>query len=334
MLWQVEITNVALIDFLCIEFGAGMNVLTGETGAGKSIIIDSINAVLGGRINKELIKTGCESASVTAVFIDKSVELNDYLTDIGISTEEDGTIVITRDFSLQGRNVCRVNGKIVTVTVLKEIGKLLIDIHGQHDNQSLLNEENHIKLLDTFGGNELIALKSEYSGLLSSYKEICSEINKINGDARAREQRTDLLKYQVNEIRKAELKEDEEEELLSKRKIINSAEKIISALNLAFEALYETNDETNTAYDLIKLAEKSVLPVARLDEKYENIRSRLEELSYNIEDIADIIRIERDKVDFEPGEAEEIDDRLDLIHSLKRKYGQNIKEILEYCESS
>jgi DNA repair protein RecN (Recombination protein N) len=190
LLQQLEIHNVALIDRVGIELGNGLNVLTGETGAGKSIIIDSINAILGERLSKDLIRTGKEKAVVEAVFQIDNEKLRDIFEESGIEPEEDGTLIISREFSLSGKNTCRINGKMVTVSMLKDIGGRLVDIHGQHDNQSLLRTESHINLLDSFGGEKINSLKNKYLKLLNEYKEIKSKLRSITGDQNDRERKS------------------------------------------------------------------------------------------------------------------------------------------------
>ena len=221
MLVQLEIRNIALIDHVSIELTRGLNVLSGETGAGKSMIIDSINAILGGRISKDIIRTGREKASVQAVFVVEKEKVGDLLDSYGIDAEEDNTLVVSREFNINGKNICRINGKIVTVSMLKELGERIIDVHGQYDNQSLLKTENHIKLLDSFGGEYIDKLKQEYTEALQVYKSINNRIRNLSGNAGERERRIDLLKYQIDEIRKAKLRIGEDEELSRQRLLLS-----------------------------------------------------------------------------------------------------------------
>ena len=224
MLIQLDIHNVALIDELNIELGGGLNVLTGETGAGKSIIIDSINAVLGERISRDIIRTGTDKAVVEAVFQTKSDRLGDIFDEMGMEPEEDGILILSREITRAGRNTCRVNGAMVPVSFLKRIGERLIDLHGQHDNQSLLKTEKHIELLDSFGGENINRLKQEYSALLGQYRETGARLRELSGDPGERERKIDLLKYQIDEIEKAKLKEGEEEDL-NRQKLLNNPRK-------------------------------------------------------------------------------------------------------------
>lgn len=332
MLLQLEINNIALIEKVSIEMGKGLNILTGETGAGKSIIIDSINAILGARIPKDLIRTGTEKALVEAIFQVDNERLADLFESIGIEPEEDGTLIISREFTLSGKNTCRVNGKMATVSMLKEIGERIIDIHGQFDNQSLLRTENHIELLDSFGGGQIGILKREYSSLLAEYKGIKSKLNEISGDKRERERKIDLLQFQIDEIKKARLKTGEEEELNKQRLILANSEKIINALSYAYDLLFSSGNNKSSASDGINAALSELNNITRIDEKFGDIIKRLEDLSYQLEDIIHDIREERDNIEYNPELLEQIEERLDLIFKLKRKYGSSIEEVLEYCK--
>lgn len=339
MLLQLEISNIALIDYLNIEFKEGMNVLTGETGAGKSIIIDSISAILGGRMPREIIRTGRDSAQVTAIFQIHNQNLDQLLKESGIIPEDDGTLIIFREFNNQGRNLCRVNNKIVTVSFLKEISPFLIDIHGQHDNQSLLRTENHIMLLDSFAAPDLQVLNEEYKACLEEYKNIGKELRALYGDEGERERRIDLLKFQINEINEANLKLQEDEELESRKNILQSAEKISAALNLAYEMLYsgdggDSDGIMMSAYDNINSAAKEIESISNLKDDYNNILSRINGIGYELEDIARDIRENLDEIEYDPYEIEQIEERLDLIFKLKRKYGNNIEEILSFRDDA
>lgn len=330
MLQQLDIHNVALIDSVSIEFGQGLNVMTGETGAGKSIIIDSINAILGERVSKEIIRTGTDKATVEAVFQVDNKRLADIFEAAGIDAEEDGTLVLSREFTVSGRNICRVNGKMSTVSLLKEIGERIIDMHGQHDNQSLLRTSSHIDLLDSFGGEKIEKLKAEYRELLKNYKNIKSKLKELTGDKQERERKLDLLKFQINEIKKAKLKPGEEEDLNKQRILLSSSEKIIDALSKAYEQLYSGNNIKNSAHDNINEALKELSALTGIDEKYANISKNLEDIMYQLTDIVDEIRNERDSVEYDPAMLEQVEERLDSIFRLKKKYGSNIEEILSY----
>jgi len=333
MLLQLDIHNIAIIDRVSIELGKGLNILTGETGAGKSIIIDSINAILGERVSKDLIRTGKDKARIEAVFQVDNSKLSDIFEELGIEAEEDGTLIISREFTAQGRNTCRINGKIATVSMVRRIGERIIDVHGQHDNQSLLRTESHIGLLDSFAGERIQTLKQKYQEILSRYNKTKSRLKELTGDKYDIERKIDILKYQVDEIKKARLKIGEEEELNRQRLIFSNSEKIISALSNAYEMLCTGNNVWKSASDIINEALSEVNNIARFDEKYLGISGKLEDIIYCLEDVIEEIRRERDQVEYDPDMLEQIEERLDLIHKLKRKYGASIEEVLEFCKN-
>lgn len=334
MLQQLEIHNIAIIDNVSIEFENGLNILTGETGAGKSIIIDSINAILGERLSKELIRTGKEKAIVEAVFGLANGRVSDKLAELGIEPEEDGTIIISREFSVSGKNTCRINGKMATVSMLKEIGERIIDVHGQHDNQSLLRTESHIELLDSFGGKQIQKLKQGYSELLSTHKTIKSRLKALSGDAGERERKIDLLKFQIDEIKKAKLKLREEDDLSKQRMLLANSEKIIDVLSGAYDLLFSGSDAKSSAYDSIGEAISQVNSITKLDEKYQAAAKKLEDIAYQLDDVIGEIRSERDQVEYNPALLDQIEERLELIFRLKKKYGSSIEQVLEYCKKA
>jgi DNA repair protein RecN (Recombination protein N) len=334
MLRQLDIHNIALIDNISIELGVGFNILTGETGAGKSIIIDSINAILGERISKDLIRTGKEKAIVEAIFEVENERMTNIFEHMGIVPEEDGTLIISREFNLAGKNICRINGKMATVSMLKEIGEWIIDIHGQFDNQSLLRTDSHTKLLDLFGGEKIEQLKHNYLNILADYKSIKGKLKEISGNIGERERRIDLLRFQIEEITNAALQPDEEEKLNKQRVVLSNSEKIIQALSSAYEFLLSGNNIKSSASDNLNEALSELNGIAKLGENLSDIRKRLEEVSYQLDDITEEIRKERDNVEYNPDMLESIEERLDFIFKLKRKYGISISEIQNYCKKS
>lgn len=334
MLLQLDIQNIALIDRIGIEPGKGLNILTGETGAGKSIIIDSINAILGERVSRELIRTGKEKALVEAVFQTDNGRFSDLFEEMGIEPETDGTLIISREFTQSGKNLCRINGKMATVSMLKSFGERLIDIHGQFDNQSLLRTESHLELLDSFGGKKIQELKQQYLAQLLEYKEIKARLKSLSGDKGERERKIDLLSFQIDEIRKAKLKPGEEEDLNRQRILLTSSEKIVNSLSNAYELLFSGNNAKNSASDNIIQALSELHSIEKLDERYAGICRSLQDLSYQLEDIMESIRGERDNTEYDPDLLEEIEERLDLIFKLKRKYGNSVQEVLEYCKKT
>ncbi len=333
MLLQLDIKNIALIEEVSIELGAGLNVLTGETGAGKSIIIDSINAILGERVSKDIIRTGEDRAFVEAAFQIDNGYLADIWSEMGVEPEEDGTLILSREITQSGRNICRVNGKMAAVSLLKQIGERLIDVHGQHDNQSLLKTDKHIELLDSFGGDSIKLIKEEYLALLEQYKETCSRIKAISGNPGERERKIDLLKFQINEIKSAKLKNNEEE--LNKQKLLlTNAEKIKEALTITYSLLSSGERGEQTAVDSINSALSQLSSITRLDSCYEEMYNRIKEALYQLEDIADDVRKNCENIEYDPKLLEEIEERLDQIFKLKRKYGATIDDINAYCLKS
>ncbi|HEY9061301.1 MAG TPA: DNA repair protein RecN [Pseudobacteroides sp.] len=334
MLQQLEIQNIALIEKICIEVGKGLNVLTGETGAGKSIIIDSINAILGERLSKELIRTGKDKASVEAVFQIENKNIEAFLEEIGVEPEEDGTLIISREFTLSGKNSCRINGKMVTVSMLKELGSRLVDVHGQHDNQSLLRTESHIELLDSFGSNQIDDLKDKYTNLLVEYKNIKSKVRALAGDKNDREKKIDFLSFQIDEIKKAKLKIGEDEELNRQRNVLSNAERIIEALSGVYENIFSGNNIKSSVYDSLSDAISQLSSISKLDEKYGKLAVKLEEISYQLDDVVEQIRKERDNTEYSPDLLEQVEERIDLIVRLKKKYGATIEDVLEYLKKA
>lgn len=331
MLLQLDIQNIALIDKVNIEPGRGLNILTGETGAGKSIIIDSINAILGERVSRDLIRTGKDKALVEAVFQIDNSRFADIFEEMGMEPEEDGTLIISREFSQSGKNICRINGKMATVSILKSFGERLVDIHGQFDNQSLLRTDSHLQLLDSFAGTGISDMKQRYAALLNEYRETKAHLKSLSGDKGERERKIDLLSFQVEEIKKARLKPAEEEELNKQRTLLSSSEKIVNSLANAYEYLFSGNNIKSSASDNMSEALNELHSIEKLDFRYEEITKKLQDISYLLEDVIEEIRNERDNSEYNPELLEEIEERLDLIFKLKRKYGNSIKEILDYC---
>lgn len=334
MLLQLDIHNVALIDNINLELGKGLNVLTGETGAGKSIIIDSINAILGERISRELIRTGKDKALVEAVFQIDGGRFADIFEEMGVEPEEDGILILSREINQAGKNTCRINGKMATVSMLKSFGERVIDIHGQHDNQSLLKLENHLLLLDSFGGDAIHGMLGRYGGLLEEYRQTRSRLKSISGDVGERERKIDLLKYQIDEIKKARLKKNEEEDLNRQRTLLANSEKVLNSLTTAYELLFSGNNVRNSSYDNMNEAMAGLSSIARLDERFESLARRLQDVTYQMDDIIEDIRKEKDSTEYSPDLMEEIDERLDLIFRLKRKYGGTVAEVLDYCSKA
>ena len=327
MLTSLKIENVAIIESAAIEFGCGLNVLTGETGAGKSIVIDSINAILGERTSRDIIRTGAQSAKVYAVFEDVNERVRNFLDENGIDCE-DGVLIINRTLSREGKNVCRINGAPVTVSMLREIGGELIDIHGQHDNQSLLSPEKHCGFVDSFAGNaDLIADYREKYGRLC---EIRSKLKKLTTDESSKSQRIDFLTYQIDELEKAEITIGERDELKARKSLINNSQKVIESLNIAYEAL----KADGAGIDMITDAESEIANASAYMETLGEASEKITDIRYELEDIAETVRDAMTEVDFDPSELENIDERLDLLYRLSKKYGDTEEEMLEYLEKA
>ena len=315
MITNLHIKNIGIIGDLEINLNKGMNVLTGETGAGKSLIIDSLGIICGERFSKEIIRKG-ENYSYVEMCIYSPEDSNSV----------DGNIIITREVYSNGRNMCKINGRLVTVSELRNFMSNYIEIHGQNDNQKLLDTQTHINYLDSFIGEKVLKLKLEYKEKYKIYNEIKRELRDNYGDEKEKQRKLDLLKYQVEEIENAKLKKGEEEKLEEKRKIISNSEKIAKNLKEADNAIGE-----NTI-DLIGNAIKSIEKVEDIDKKYTETANNLRNLYYELQEIARDISEYADEVEFDEQEIEEIEQRLDIIYNLKRKYGNNIEEILQYLE--
>lgn len=315
MITTLHIKNIGIIDDLSIDLNNGLNVLTGETGAGKTLIIDSLGIISGGRFSKEMIRKGENNSFVEICMYEPENE-----------NSIDGNIIVSREINSNGRNMCKINGRMVTVNELRNFMSKFIEIHGQNDNQSLLDNKFHLKYLDGFIGNELLKYKQEYKEKYTRYIEIKQELKANYGDEKERERKLDLLKYQFNEIEEADLKEKEEEELEEKRKIMLNSEKISNSLNEADEAIGENS------IDSINLAIRAMEKIEGIDTKYETITSNLKNIYYDLQELSRDISNEKEDIYFDEQERNEVEERLDLIYSLKRKYGNNILEILNYKE--
>lgn len=315
MITNLHIKNIGIIDDLEIDLNKGMNVLTGETGAGKTLIIDSISIICGGRFSKEMIRKG-ENHSY--------VELCMYVPNDVNSI--DGNIIITREIYNNGRNMCKINGRLVTVTELKNFMSNYIEIHGQNDNQKLLDSRTHIKYLDNFSGEEIFQLKNEYKEKYQRYNEIRRELKNNYGDEKEKQRKLDLLRYQLNEIQEARLKDGEESELEERSKLIRNSEKIAKNLSEAEMAVGE-----NTI-DLIGNAIRALEKIENIDRKYEETTASLKDIYYGIQEISSNLSGYLSDIEFDEQEREEVETRLDIIDNLKRKYGNNIEEILKYAD--
>lgn len=316
MISSLHIKNIGIIEDLSIDLNKGLNVLTGETGAGKTLIIDSLQIISGGRFSKDMIRKGENNSFV---------ELCLYCPENENSV--DGNIIVSREINLNGKNMCKINGRMATVNELKEFMKQFIEIHGQNDNQNLLDSKLHLKYLDGFiGENKIGKDRDEYSELYDRYIEIINELKNNYGDDKERQRKLDLLKYQYEEIEDANLKIDEEDKLEEKRKRFFNSEKISKSLNEADGLL------TENIIDNLSTVIRTLEKIEDIDKKYEDANTNLKNSYYELQELARDINEYREDVFFDEEERNQIEERLDLIYSLKRKYGNSIKEILEYKE--
>lgn len=328
MLSQLSITNIAVIQKAEIGFENGFNVFTGETGAGKSILIGAIGAVLGARTSKELIRTGESKASVTALFTRLSDSVCEKLAQLGV--ESDGELLIERDITADS-TVCRINGKLTTVSMLKNIASLLIHIHGQQDSQLLALPETHLGFVDMFG--ELQPMIEDYRISFDKMCEIKHALSKIETDDAAKARKIDLLQYQIDEIRAASLTDGEEEELTARKKLIKNAEHLTELL-YGCKTQLDGSDEQQGAVSLIEQAAEQLSQAARYIDELADAAKTAESFGYELEDISQQIRQQLDMLEFDPNELNDIEERLDTISRLKKKYGGSIAEILEFCEDA
>ncbi len=327
MLSLLHIENIAVIQCADISFDKGFNVLTGETGAGKSIVIDAISAIMGERAYRDMIRTGSTKASVRGVFT--QVPELPWFQENGV--EYDPETVIQREVYLDGKNVCRVNGSLVSVSILRKLGVQLINIHGQHDSASLFDENNHLILLDAFSGNE--PLRREYGEKYETYTQLQRQIASLTMDEGEKLRKMEMLRYQIQEIEKAKLTPGEDETLEQRRKLLQNSEKISDNLHDAVNAVYGGED-TDGAASLLGEAERSLSRLSRFSEDFTELHQRVADLMYQVQDVAEELRIARDDLSYSADELEEIESRLDVIHRLRKKYGATCQDILDYKEKA
>ena len=327
MLSLLHIENIAVIECADISFDRGFNVLTGETGAGKSIVIDAISAILGQRAYRDMIRTGTQKASVRAVFTD--VPEYPWFQENGV--EHDPETVIQREVYLDGKNVCRVNGTLVSVSILHKLGIQLINIHGQHDSASLFDEENHLTFLDEFADNQ--QLRQEYSEAYGAVSQLRRQIAAMTMDESEKLRRMETLKYQIAEIEKADLEPGEDDALEERRKLLQNAEKLSNGMDEAVECLYGGYD-SDGASGLMAQAEHALARLSRFTDSFEPLHQRVADLMYQVQDVAEGVRDARDELNYSADELERIEERLDTIHKLRRKYGVTCQDILEYLDKA
>lgn len=313
MITSLHIKNIGIIDDLTIDLNKGLNVLTGETGAGKTLIVDSLEIIAGGRFAKEMIRKGQNIS-----FVEISLYLPNYENSI------DGNVIISREINTSGKNVCKINGRLVTVAELKNFMKNIIDIHGQYDNQTLLDTDFHTKYLDKFIGQDICNQMEEYINLYDEYKKLNLILKNNYGDDMEKRRRLDLLKYQYKEIKNANLKKGEDEELEEKRRIIMNSEKVAESLNTVNQNLEQT------AIDVINDSIKALEKIENVDKKYEEKLNELKNIYYEVQELSRDICDMNGEIYFNEAERNQVEERLDEIYSLKRKYGNTIEEICSY----
>ena len=316
-----------MIQTADIQFDKGFNVLTGETGAGKSIVVDAIGAIIGERTSRDLIRTGAKSSLVNAVFT--GLPELDWFRENGVGPDEEGNLLIQREIQPDGKNICRINGRLITVSQLRQLGRLLLNIHGQHDGQQLLDERCHLDYLDGFGatGADLDAYRVCYNRLAALRREISA----LRMDEAEKARRIDSLEFQIGELERAELRSGEEEELTERRDLLRNAGKLMESVEGAHLAL-SGDDEREGAAALLGEAEQSLHAAGRISTQAAELLEKLVELRCAADDIAEQIRDLRDAFDFEPGELDQIESRLDVLHRLKKKYGDSVDEMLDYLD--
>lgn len=327
MLQELTIRNFAIIEEISLSFEKGLTALTGETGAGKSIIIDAIHLLVGGRGSVEFIRHGEKKAEIEGLF---TIHSNEHpcvarAREFGIEIE-DGMIVLHRDISTNGKNVCRINGKLVTISVLREIGSALVDIHGQHEHQELMNESLHLQLLDQYGKAEIEKALANYSEVYKNYEQTLSRLKKLSENEQQMAHRLDLIQFQLQEIHNADLQLNEDEELLDEKRKLMNFERLFDALKTSFEAL----QGEQRGLDWVSLLMSQMETAAELNKEYEPMLESISNCFYTLEDITRNISDELDKLEFQPDRLNDIENRLNEINQLKRKYGQSIQGILEY----
>lgn len=324
MLSLLHIENIAVIEQADLVLGQGFNVLTGETGAGKSIVIDAISAILGERAYRDMIRTGCDSALVTAVFT--GVPELAWFAETNVPYDPD-ELLISRQVLGDGKNLCKVNGRPVTVSLLRQLGLRLINIHGQHDSQQLFDEQTHLTLLDSFARNQ--AELEAYAAAYDTLQSIRRELDALQMDEGEKLRRTEMLQHQIDEIAAARLTPDEEEALLERRKLLQNAEKLMDSIQTASMALLG-GDDSDGAVSLLTDAGRALTRVSGVSKQMESMVECLDDLMYRLQDVADELRRLRDEFEFSGDELEQVESRLDVLHRLKRKYGGSVQDVIDY----
>lgn len=331
MLKTLCIENIAVIEKADIEFSKGFNVLTGETGAGKSIVVDSINAILGERTSKELVRAGSENAFVTAYFEDINSEVKQKLDEFDLPCEDDGTLMLSRKISAQGKSTCRINGSVCTVSMLKEVGNLLVNIHGQHDSQTLLNADYHYKFVDMYGS--LDGVLDEYKQSFKQLLSVRKQLKALTLDADERDRQIELLDYQIKELTDAEIKVGEWEELKKRKNLILNSQNLLQSLNSALAA-FNGSDDYSGISTLLSTAVKELGTVSDVDGDIKVVYDKAEALNDSVEVVKDALLDKINSIEFEPEELDRIEERLNLYYTFSNKYGETEQDMLYYLDEA
>lgn len=331
MLKTLCIENIAVIEKADIEFSKGFNVLTGETGAGKSIVVDSINAILGERTSKELVRAGSENAFVTAYFEDINSEVKQKLNEFDLPCEDDGTLMLSRKISAQGKSTCRINGSVCTVSMLKEVGNLLVNIHGQHDSQTLLNADYHYKFVDMYGS--LDGVLDEYKQSFKQLLSVRKQLKALTLDADERDRQIELLDYQIKELTDAEIKVGEWDELKKRKNLILNSQNLLQSLNSALAA-FNGSDDYSGILTLLSTAVKELGTVLDVDGDIKAVYDKAEALNDNVEVVKDALLDKINSIEFEPEELDRIEERLNLYYTFSNKYGETEQDMLYYLDEA
>ena len=331
MLKTLSIENIAVIEKAEIEFSNGFNVLTGETGAGKSIVVDSINAILGERTSKELVRAGSENALVTAYFEDISKEVEQKLNEFDLPCDDDGALILSRKISAQGKSTCRINGSVCTVSMLKEVGNLLVNIHGQHDSQTLLNADYHYKFVDMYGS--LDGVLDEYKQSFKQLLSVRKQLKALTMDADERDRQIELLDYQIKELSDAEIKVGEWDELKKRKNLILNSQNLLQSLNSALSA-FNGSDEYSGISTLLSTAVKEIGSVSDVDSEIKSVYDKAEALNDSVEVVKDALLDKINSIEFEPEELNRIEERLDLYYTFSNKYGETEQDMLYYLDEA
>ncbi|MEX2105183.1 MAG: AAA family ATPase, partial [Bacilli bacterium] len=328
MLLECSIKNFAIISSLQVPFQSGLNILTGETGAGKSIIIDALGLLLGGRGSTEYVRHGSDKAELEALFeLEPQSPLHQLLQELGLPVDDDHTLIVRREINIHGKSICRINGQMVTLSTLKEIGAGLVNIHGQHEHQSLLQPERHIDWIDAYGGQSITSAKAEFQAIYRPYQELKRLLKELSTHEQSSAQRLDLLQFQLNEIVAASLEPGEDVRLSEERKRLSNAEKLFQNIASGYDMLYGDHK----GLDCISYAVSYVESASKYDDRLLPVLELLQTASYQLEEVTTELRDYRDSIEFNADGLISIEKRLDLIQSLRKKYGQSVDAILEYA---